>query len=175
MSTLPPLLRNLLLPVIGSPLFIVSTPATVIAQCKAGVLGTMPTLNARPAAQLDEWLGEIAQTLAAHDRAQPERPAAPFGVNLIVHKSNDRLDADLTAVVRHRVPVVITSLGARTEVNEAIRGYGGVVLRTPDGGRTWVPQESNTEANLFAVSIHKNEMGFAVGSNGAILRYVGKK
>jgi len=128
MSKLPPPLRKLPLPVIGSPLFIVSTPATVIAQCKAGVLGTMPTLNARPAAQLDEWLDEIAQTLAAHDRTQPERPAAPFGVNLIVHKSNDRLDADLATVVRHRVPIVITSLGALTEVNEAIRGYGGVVL-----------------------------------------------
>lgn len=128
MSHLPPPLNNLPLPIIGSPLFIVSTPALVIAQCKAGVLGTMPALNARPASQLDEWLHEITEALDAHNRAHPEQPAAPFGINLIVHKTNTRHEHDLEAVVKRKVPVIITSLGARAEVNDAIHGYGGVVL-----------------------------------------------
>jgi nitronate monooxygenase len=128
MSKLPECLRNLALPVIGAPLFIISNPRLVIEQCKAGVIGAMPALNARPAAQLDEWLAEITEALAAHDRAHPERPAAPFAVNQIVHKSNDRLDHDMAMVVKHRVPIVISSLGARTDVNDAIHGYGGVVL-----------------------------------------------
>ena len=128
MSTLPPALRNLSLPVIGSPLFIISNPKLVIEQCKAGIVGAMPALNARPAAQLDEWLHEIAETLAAWDRDHPEQPAAPFAINQIVHKSNDRLEHDMEVVVRRKVPIVITSLGARTDVNEAIHSYGGVVL-----------------------------------------------
>src|SRR6478735_7322908 len=128
MSRLPPVLQNLPLPVIASPMFIVSTPRLVIEQCKAGVVGSMPALNARPASQLDEWLHEIDEALAAHDKAHPERPAAPYAINQIVHKSNDRLEHDMEVVVRHKVPVVITSLGARTDVNEAIHSYGGVVL-----------------------------------------------
>jgi nitronate monooxygenase len=128
MSKLPAVLQNLPLPVIASPMFIVSTPALVIAQCKAGVVGSMPALNARPASQLDEWLHEIEEALAAHDKAHPERKAAPYAINQIVHKSNDRLEHDMEVVVRHKVPVVITSLGARTDVNEAIHSYGGVVL-----------------------------------------------
>jgi nitronate monooxygenase len=128
MSKLPAVLQDLPLPVIASPMFIVSTPALVIAQCKAGVVGSMPALNARPASQLDEWLHEIEEALAAHDKAHPERKAAPYAINQIVHKSNDRLEHDMEVVVRHKVHVVITSLGARTDVNEAIHSYGGVVL-----------------------------------------------
>jgi nitronate monooxygenase len=114
--------------VIASPMFIVSNPKLVIEQCKAGVVGSMPALNARPASQLDEWLHEIEEALAAHDRAHPDQPAAPFAINQIVHKSNDRLEHDMEAVVRRKVPIVITSLGARPDVNEAIHSYGGVVL-----------------------------------------------
>src|SRR6476661_1974553 len=125
---LPPVLRNLSLPVIGSPLFIISNPKLVIEQCKAGIIGAMPALNARPASQLDEWLAEITETLAAYNRANPGRPAAPFAINQIVHKSNDRLEHDMEMAVRYKVPVVITSLGARTDVNDAIHSYGGVVL-----------------------------------------------
>jgi nitronate monooxygenase len=126
--SLPPLLQHLALPVIGSPLFIISNPKLVIEQCKAGIVGSMPALNARPASQLDEWLHEITETLAAWNRTHPERPAAPFAINQIVHKSNDRLEHDLEMVVKYRVPVIITSLGARTDVNDAIHGYGGIVL-----------------------------------------------
>ena len=128
MSKLPAALSNLALPAIGAPLFIISNPKLVIEQCKAGVVGAMPALNARPASQLDEWLHEITEALAAYDRAHPERPAAPFAINQIVHKSNDRLAHDMEMVVKYKVPVIITSLGARTDVNEAIHGYGGVVL-----------------------------------------------
>ena len=128
MSTLPKALQNLSLPVIGAPLFIVSNPKLVIEQCKAGIVGAMPSLNARPASQLDEWLHEISETLAAWNRAHPQQPAAPFAINPIVHKSNDRLDHDMEAVVKYKVPVIITSLGARTDVNEAIHRYGGVVM-----------------------------------------------
>ena len=128
MSTLPPVLQNLSFPVIGSPLFIISNPKLVIEQCKAGIIGAMPALNARPASQLDEWLHEITETLVAWNKAHPEQPAAPFAINQIVHKSNDRLEHDMEVVVKSRVPVVITSLGARTDVNDAIHGYGGVVL-----------------------------------------------
>ena len=128
MSKMPQALRNLALPVIGSPLFIISNPKLVIEQCKAGIIGSMPALNARPAAQLDEWLHEITETLAAYNRANPEQPAAPFAINQIVHKSNDRLEHDMEMVVKYKVPVIITSLGARTDVNEAIHSYGGVVL-----------------------------------------------
>jgi nitronate monooxygenase len=125
---LPPILRNLPLPIIGAPLFIVSNPKLVIAQCKAGVVGSMPALNARPASQLDEWLAEITETLAAWDREHPDRKAAPFAINQIVHKSNDRLEHDMAACARYKVPIVITSLGARTDVNQAVQGWGGVVL-----------------------------------------------
>jgi nitronate monooxygenase len=120
--------HRLRLPAIAAPLFIISHPPLVIAQAKAGIVGSFPALNARPAAQLDEWLAEIGEALAAHDRAHAERPAAPFAVNQIVHKSNTRLDADLALCVKHRVPVVITSLGAVAEVNDAVHSYGGIVL-----------------------------------------------
>ncbi len=125
---LPSVLQNLPLPIIGSPLFIISNPKLVIEQCKAGVIGSMPALNARPAAQLDEWLHEITETLAAYNKANPQRPAAPFAINQIVHKSNDRLEHDMEMAVKYKVPVIITSLGARTDVNDAIHSYGGVVL-----------------------------------------------
>jgi len=128
MSKLPPVLQNLRLPIIGSPLFIISNPKLVIEQCKAGVIGSMPALNARPASQLDEWLAEITETLAAYNKANPDRPAAPFAINQIVHKSNDRLEHDMEMVVKYKVPVIITSLGARTDVNDAVHSYGGVVL-----------------------------------------------
>ena len=125
---LPPILANLPLPIIGSPLFIISHPQLVIAQCKAGVVGSMPALNARPASQLDEWLAEITETLAAYNRANPDKPAAPFAINQIVHKSNDRLDHDMQMCAKYKVPIVISSLGARPEVNQAVHSWGGVVL-----------------------------------------------
>lgn len=125
---LPPVLRHLALPVIGSPLFIISNPKLVIEQCKAGIVGSMPALNARPASQLDEWLAEITETLAAWDRDHPERKSAPFAINQIVHKSNDRLEHDLEVCARYKVPLVITSLGARTDVNDAVHAWGGIVL-----------------------------------------------
>jgi nitronate monooxygenase len=125
---LHPTLARARLPIIGAPLFIISNPALVIAQCTSGVIGSMPALNARPASQLDEWLHEITEALAAWDRAHPERPAAPFAINQIVHKSNDRLDHDMMMCAKYKVPVVITSLGARTDVNDAVHGWGGVVL-----------------------------------------------
>src|SRR6476661_10568100 len=125
---LPPVLRNLSLPVIGSPLFIISNPKLVIEQCKAGIVGAMPALNARPASQLDEWLAEVTETLAAYDRAHPDRPAAPFAINQIVHRTNDRLEHDMQVCAKYKVPIVITSLGARTDVNDAVHGWGGVVL-----------------------------------------------
>ena len=128
MSKLPPVLANLPLPIIGSPLFIISNPKLVIAQCKAGVVGAMPALNARPASQLDEWLAEITEELAAYNKANPDKPAAPFAINQIVHKSNDRLEHDMEMVVKYKVPIIITSLGARTDVNDAVHSYGGVTL-----------------------------------------------
>ena len=125
---LPRVLQRLRLPVIGAPLFIISNPKLVIAQCQAGIVGAMPALNARPASQLDEWLAEISETLAAWDRAHPDTPAAPFAINQIVHKSNDRLAHDMAVCAKYKVPVVITSLGARTDVNDAVHGWGGIVL-----------------------------------------------
>jgi len=126
---LPDILRDKLrLPVVGAPLFIISHPALVIAQCRAGIVGSFPALNARPISQLDEWLHEITEALAAHDRAHPERPAAPFAVNQIVHKSNARLEEDMAMTVKWKAPLVITSLGAREDVNEAVHGYGGLTL-----------------------------------------------
>ena len=125
---LPSLFDRLTIPVIGSPLFIISGPDLVIAQCKAGIVGSFPALNARPQAQLDEWLHRITEELAAHDRAHPDRPSAPFAVNQIVHRSNDRLEADLAICAKWRVPIVITSLGAREDLNTAVHGWGGITL-----------------------------------------------
>jgi nitronate monooxygenase len=126
--TLPAIFDTLRLPVIGSPLFIVSGPELVIAQCKAGVVGSFPALNARPQAQLDEWLHQITEELAAHNRANPDRPAAPYAVNQIVHKSNNRLAEDIATCAKWQVPITITSLGAQVELNDAVHAWGGIVL-----------------------------------------------
>ena len=126
--SLPPILQNLRLPIVGSPLFIISGPELVIAQCKAGIVGSFPALNARPQAQLDEWLHRITEELAAWNRANPDRPAAPFAVNQIVHKSNERLEADLATCAKWQVPIVITSLGAREDLNTAVHSWGGITL-----------------------------------------------
>lgn len=125
---LPPVLQNLRIPVIGSPLFIISNPDLVIAQCKAGVVGSFPALNARPESALDEWLDRITTELAEHDAKNPDRPSAPYAVNQIVHKTNNRLEHDVEMCVKYKVPLVITSLGAREEVNQAIHSYGGIVM-----------------------------------------------
>ncbi|MBQ9350364.1 nitronate monooxygenase family protein [Phyllobacterium sp.] len=122
------LTKKLRIPVVGAPLFIISHPALVLAQCKAGVVGSFPALNARPEAQLDEWLAEITEGLRDHDAENPDRPAAPFAVNQIVHRSNKRLEHDLSMCVKYKVPIVISSLGAVPEVNAAIHSYGGIVL-----------------------------------------------
>ena len=119
---------RLSVPVVGSPLFIISGPELVIAQCKAGIVGSFPSLNARPINVLDEWLDRITTELAEHDAKNPDQPSAPFAVNQIVHKSNDRLEQDLELCVKYKVPVVITSLGARTDLNDTIHSYGGIVL-----------------------------------------------
>ncbi|MFZ2736715.1 MAG: nitronate monooxygenase family protein [Burkholderiaceae bacterium] len=128
MSNLPAVLSQLPLPIIGAPLFIISNPKLVIAQCIAGVVGAMPALNARPADQLEDWLIEITQTLAAYQQAHPEQVIAPFAINQIVHKSNDRLEHDMGLCVKYKVPIIITSLGAREDINAAAHSYGGVVL-----------------------------------------------
>lgn len=125
---LPPIFDTLRIPVIGSPLFIVSGPELVIAQCKAGIVGSFPSLNARPASQLDEWLHRITEELAAHNRDHPDRLAAPYAVNQIVHKSNNRLEEDLTICAKWQVPITITSLGAREDLNNAVHGWGGITL-----------------------------------------------
>ena len=126
--SLPPILQRLRLPIIGSPLFIISGPELVIAQCKAGIVGSFPALNARPQTLLDEWLHRITEELAQWNRDNPDRPAAPFAVNQIVHKSNERLDADLATCAKWQVPIVITSLGAREDLNTAVHGWGGITL-----------------------------------------------
>jgi nitronate monooxygenase len=126
--SLPPILQGLRIPVIGSPLFIVSNPKLVIAQCTSGIVGSFPSLNARPAEQLDEWLHEITETLAAWNRDHSERPAAPYAVNQIVHRSNDRFEHDMQVCAKWKVPIVITSLGARIELNEAVHSWGGITL-----------------------------------------------
>lgn len=127
--SLPPILRERLrLPVVASPMFILSNPEMVIAQCKAGIVGSFPALNARPSEMLEPWLERIRSELADYDRAHPEAPSAPFAVNQIVHRSNDRLEHDLALCVKYRVPIVITSLGARPELNDAVHSYGGIVL-----------------------------------------------
>src|SRR3978361_65062 len=127
--SMPALFKGRLsIPVIGAPLFIISVPDLVIAQCKAGIVGSFPSLNARPPALLDEWLFRIKEELAAHDKAHPERLSAPFAVNQIVHRSNNRLDHDLAVCEKHKVPMMITSLGAREELNQAAHGWGGIVF-----------------------------------------------
>ncbi len=126
--SVPTILSRLRLPVIGSPLFIISGPDLVIAQCKAGIVGSFPALNARPQGLLDEWLHRITEELAAHNRDNPDRPAAPFAVNQIVHKSNDRLEADLATCEKWQVPITITSLGAREELNQAVHNWGGITF-----------------------------------------------
>ncbi|QQK76546.1 nitronate monooxygenase [Salicibibacter cibarius] len=128
MSNIPSILKGLRTPVIGAPLFIVSNPKLVIEQCKAGIVGAMPALNARPASQLDEWLAEITEELAAHNARHPDNPAAPFAINQIVHRSNERLEHDMEICEKYKVPITITSLGAREEVNAAAHSYGGIVL-----------------------------------------------
>lgn len=128
MSKIPSILEGLRLPVIGSPLFIISNPKLVIAQCTAGIVGSMPALNARPASQLDEWLAEITEALASHNARHPDRPAAPFAINQIVHKSNNRLEHDMDLCVKYKVPIIITSLGAREDVNVTVHSYGGIVF-----------------------------------------------
>ncbi len=125
---LPALFDRLRLPVIGAPLFIISTPELVIAQCKAGIVGSFPTLNARPSGMLDEWLHEITEALETHNRNNPETPAAPFACNLIVHRSNPRLEEDASVLAKWKVPLVITSLGAVAEINQAAHSWGGIVL-----------------------------------------------
>jgi len=126
--SLPPILSHLRLPVIAAPMFIISTPQLVIAQCTSGIVGSFPALNARPASQLDEWLHEITEALAAWDRDHPDTPAAPFAVNQIVHRSNDRFEHDMEVCAKWKVPIVITSLGARTELNDAVHSWGGITL-----------------------------------------------
>jgi nitronate monooxygenase len=126
--SLPSILQGLRVPVIGSPMFIVSNPQLVIAQCTSGIVGSFPALNARPASLLDEWLHQISETLAAWNRDHPQRPAAPYAVNQIVHRSNDRFDADMQVCERWKVPIVITSLGARVELNDAVHAWGGITL-----------------------------------------------
>ena len=126
--SLPPIFDTLRLPVIGAPLFIISHPALVIAQCKAGVVGSFPALNARPQSQLDEWIHQITEELAAWNRANPDKPAAPFAVNQIVHRSNDRLEDDIATCAKWKVPITITSLGAREDLNLAVHAWGGITL-----------------------------------------------
>ncbi len=125
---LPSLFNKLRLPVVGAPQFIIANPELVIAQCKGGIVGAFPALNARPISLLDDWLFRIKDELAAWDEANPDAPAAPYAVNQIVHKTNERLEADVAACVKHKVPIVITSLGARPDVNDAVHSYGGIVL-----------------------------------------------
>lgn len=128
MSKIPSIFQNLSIPVIGAPLFIISNPKLVIEQCKAGIIGSMPALNARPASLLDEWLAEITEELAAYNVKNPDRPAAPFAINQIVHKSNERLEHDMELCVKYKVPIIISSLGAREEIFDTAHSYGGIVL-----------------------------------------------
>ncbi len=128
MGNIPAVLQNLRIPVIGSPMFIISNPELVIEQCKAGIVGSMPALNARPSSQLDEWLHQITEELEAYNKENPDRPAAPFAINQIVHRSNKRLEEDMELCVKYKVPIIITSLGAVKEVNDATHSYGGIVL-----------------------------------------------
>lgn len=128
LSKIPSILQGLRIPVIGAPLFIISNPKLVIEQCKAGIIGSMPALNARPISLLDEWLAEITEALESHNAKKPDRPAAPFAINQIVHKSNDRLEQDMQLCEKYKVPIIITSLGAREDIFKAVHSYGGIVL-----------------------------------------------
>lgn len=128
MSNIPAVLQNLRIPVIGSPMFIISNPELVIEQCKAGIVGSMPALNARPISQLDEWLAQITEELDAYNKKNPDNPAAPFAINQIVHRTNERLEKDMEIIMKYEVPIIITSLGAREEINEAAHSYGATVL-----------------------------------------------
>jgi len=128
MNVVETLLQKLRIPVIGSPMFIISNPKLVIEQCKAGIVGSMPALNARPSSQLDEWLHEITETLEAYNKKNPDKPAAPFAINQIVHKTNKRLEQDMEIIMKYKVPIIITSLGAREEINEAAHSYGAIVF-----------------------------------------------
>ncbi|KXH87535.1 nitronate monooxygenase family protein [Sporosarcina sp. HYO08] len=128
MSKIPTVLQNLRIPAIGAPMFIISNPKLVIAQCKAGIVGSMPALNARPASLLDEWLAEITEELADYNAKNPDWPAAPFAINQIVHRSNKRLEQDMELCVKYKVPIIISSLGAREEIYDAAHSYGGIVL-----------------------------------------------
>ncbi len=155
MSKLPPILQNLPFPVIAAPMFIISTPKLVIEQCKAGVVGSMPALNARPASQVDDWLAEITETLAAYNKANPDKPAAPFAINQIVHKSNDRLEHDMQVCEKYKVPIIITSLGAREDVNKGVQAWGGITLH-------------DVISNVFArKAIEKGATGLIVVAAGA--------
>lgn len=138
--SVPPIFNKMRLPVIASPLFIISGPELVIAQCKAGIVGSFPALNARPGPVLHEWLDKITNELGEHNAKHPDRPAAPFAVNQIVHKTNNRLDHDMEACVKYKVPLVITSLGARQDVNDAIHSYGGIVMH--DVIDTWFAKKA---------------------------------
>jgi nitronate monooxygenase len=126
--SLPPILQRLRIPVIGAPMFIISNPRLVIAQCTSGIVGSFPALNARPQSLLDEWLHEITEALAAWNRDHPDRPAAPFAVNQIVHRSNDRLEHDMEVCAKWKAPIIISSLGARPELNQAVHSWGGITL-----------------------------------------------
>jgi len=128
LSNIPAVFDRLRVPVIGAPLFIVSNPKLVIAQCKAGIVGSFPSLNARPAEQLDEWMHEITEALAEHDKANPDAPSAPYAVNQIVHRSNDRFDHDMAVCAKWKAPIIITSLGAREDLNHAVHGWGGITF-----------------------------------------------
>jgi len=150
--SLPPILQRLRLPVVGAPLFIVSNPDLVIAQCKAGIVGSFPALNARPQSMLDEWIHRITEELAAWDRDNPDRPAAPFAVNQIVHRSNDRLEADMATCAKWKVPIVITSLGAIAEVNQGVASWGGITLHDIIHDRFARKAIEKGAAGLIAVS-----------------------
>jgi hypothetical protein len=144
---LPPLFDKLRLPAVGAPQFIIANPELVIAQCTGGIVGGFPALNARPQPVLDDWLHRIKDALAEWDETHPDAPAAPYAVNQIVHKTNARLEEDVAMCVKHKVPVVITSLGARPEVNEAIHSYGGIVLHdAPTASSPSAPEQADTPA-----------------------------
>jgi len=157
--TLPAIFSTLRLPVVGAPLFIVSNPDLVIAQCQAGIVGSFPALNARPQAQLDEWLHEITEALAAWDRAHPDTPAAPYAVNQIVHRSNDRFEADVATCEKWKVPLVITSLGARAELNDAVHAWGGITLHDIIDDRFARKAVEKGADGLIAVAEHPEDSG----------------
>ena len=163
---LPAPFDRLRLPVIASPLFIISTPDLVIAQCKAGIIGSFPALNARPSGVLDEWLHRITEELAAHNRDNPDRPAAPFAVNQIVHKSNNRLEEDMEVCAKWQVPLTITSLGAREDINAAVHKWGGIVMHDVIDNR--FARKAIEKAGLTP-----EEVPVRGGTDGATLSWMG--